>query len=46
MTHSDKDVANFFHQNEIEITNVIVNLLQENGIIFEDLKERVHIIIF
>lgn len=45
MTHSDKDVANFFHENEIEMTNIIVDLLKRNGFIFDDLKERVHIII-
>ena len=45
MAHSDKDVANFFHQNEIEITNVIVELLKRNGYNYKDLTERVHIVI-
>lgn len=45
MTHSDKDVAKFFHENEINMTNVIVELLQKNGFLFDDLKERVHIVI-
>lgn len=45
MTHSDKDVANFFHENEIEMTNVIVELLQKNGFNSKDLKEKVHIVI-
>ena len=45
MTHSDKDVAKFFNENEIEMTNVIVDLLQKNGFNFDDLKERVHVII-
>lgn len=45
MTHSDKDVAIFFHENEIEITNVIVELLKKNGFDYKDLLERVHIII-
>ncbi|MBR0350699.1 MAG: TetR/AcrR family transcriptional regulator [Clostridia bacterium] len=45
MTHTDKDVAKFFHDNEIETTNVIVKLLQKNGFNFTDLFERVHIII-
>ena len=45
MTHSDKDVANFFHENEIEMTNVITLLLKQNGFYFKDLVERVHIII-
>lgn len=45
MAHSDKDVANFFHENEIEMTNVIVNLLQKNKFNYKDLIERVHIVI-
>ena len=45
MAHSDKDVANLFHQNEIEMTNVIVELLKKNGFNSIDLVERVHIII-
>ena len=45
MTHSDKDVAQFFHENEIEMTNVIVELLKKNGFDYKDLLERVHIII-
>lgn len=45
MAHSDKDVANFFHENEIEMTNVIVEILRKNGFNAEDLVERAHIII-
>lgn len=45
MTHSDKDVAQFFHENEIEMTNVIVKLLKDNGFNYDDSVERVHIII-
>ena len=45
MSHSDKDVAEFFHKNEIEMTNVIVDLLKKNCFNFDDLKERVHVII-
>lgn len=45
MTHSDKDVAKFFHENEIEMTNVIVDLLEKNNFELKDLVERVHIII-
>lgn len=45
MTHSDKDVAKFFHENEIEMTNVITQLLQKNGFKYKDLIKRVHIII-
>ena len=45
MAHSDKDVANFFHENEIEMTNVIVQLLKKNGFNSTDLVERVHVVI-
>ena len=45
MIHSDKDVANFFHENEIEMTNVVVDLLKKNGFGYADLTERAHVII-
>ena len=45
MAHSDKDVANFFHENEIEMTNVVTGLLKKNGFESKDLMERVHIVI-
>ena len=45
MSHSDKDVAHFFHENEIEMTNVIVELLKKNGFNFKNIVERTHIVI-
>ena len=45
MAHSDKDVAQFFHKNEIEMTNVIVELLKKNGFNYNDIVERAHIVI-
>ncbi len=45
MTHSDKDVAVFFHESEIEITNTITDLLLKNNFNPTDLKEKVHVII-
>lgn len=45
MAHSDKDVADFFHDNEIKMTTAIVNLLRKNGLNTKDLEERVHVII-
>ena len=45
MAHSDNDVALFFHENEIEITNVIVELLKKNEFNYKALVERVHITI-
>ncbi len=45
MTHSDIDVANFFHENEIDMTNVLVELLKKNNFNYSDIVERVHVII-
>ena len=45
MAHSDKDVANFFHENEIEMTNMVTQLLKKNNFNSKDLIERVHIVI-
>ena len=44
MAHSDKDVAEFFHENELETTNIIMDLLKKNGFSSDDLFERTHII--
>lgn len=43
MTHSDKEIANFFHQHELEMTTTVTNLLIENGFSSSNLEERVHI---
>lgn len=43
MTHSDKEIANFFHQHELEMTTTVTNLLIENGFSSSNLKEKVHI---
>lgn len=45
MTHSDKEIANFFHEHEIEMTNTIVDLLIANGFKVTNLAEKVHIAI-
>ncbi len=45
MTHSDEDVALLFQENEMNITNTIVQLLIKNGFNHDDLKERVHIVV-
>ena len=45
MTHSDKDIANFFHQHEIFMTNVLTKLLLDNNFDCENLSEKVHITI-
>ena len=43
MTHSDPEIAEFFHEREFEMTQTITNLLIENGFNDENLKEKVHI---
>ena len=43
MTHSDKAVADFFHERELYMTDSIVNLLLQNGINSKNLEEKVHI---
>ena len=45
MTHSDKEIAEFFHKHEIKMTENISNLLIQNGFNSENLSEKVHIII-
>ena len=45
MTHSDKDITNFFHQHEIFMTNVLTKLLLDNNFDCENLSEKVHITI-
>ena len=43
MTHSDKEIADFFHQYEIDTTNLFSKTLIENGFNAENLTEKVHI---
>ena len=43
MTHSDEDIAHFFQEHEIYMTDTIVKLLQSHGICSENLPEKVHI---
>ena len=45
MIHSDKDVANFFHKHEIDMTNSMTELLLKNNFNPTNLPERVHIAI-
>jgi len=45
MTHSDKDIAYFFYKRELEMTNIISNILINNGFDKDNLNERVHTII-
>lgn len=43
MIHSDSQIANFFHKNEIFMTQKIVEILNDNGFTSENIFEKVHI---
>lgn len=45
MTHSDKDVAFYFHKKEMEMTNKVSGLLIENNFKVSNINEKVHIVI-
>ena len=45
MTHSDKDVAYYYYKREMDITKKISELLMYNGYNFNNINERVHLII-
>lgn len=45
LTHMDSDIADIYHDNEIQVTNMIVNVLKSNDICSDNLFEKVHIII-
>ncbi len=45
LTHMDSDIADIYHDNEIQVTNMIVDILKSNDICFDNLFEKVHIII-
>ena len=45
MTHSDQEVAQIFHNSEMEMANKVTTILLENGFKSENLSEKVHIAI-
>lgn len=45
MTHSDKDIAYYFHNKEIEITQKTANTLIKKGFNISNINEKVHIVI-
>ena len=45
MTHSDKEVAELFHESEMDMTNKVTEILLKNGFNVENISEKVHIAI-
>ena len=45
MTHSDKEIAEFFQQNEMTMTKNISRILVDNGFDSKNIDEKVHIAI-
>ena len=45
MTHSDKDVAFYFHKKDMEMTKRFSNILIENNFKINNMDEKVHIVI-
>jgi AcrR family transcriptional regulator len=45
MVHSDKNVAKFYYDRELEMTNTVKDILIENGFVDDNLNEKVHIMI-
>ena len=45
MVHSDKEIAEFYYKNEIEMTNKIKRLLIYNNFKDNNLEEKTHIMI-
>ena len=43
MTHSDKEIAGFFQENEMAMTKNISRILLDNGFDAKNLDEKVHI---
>ena len=43
MIHSDEEIAHFFKEHELFMTNTISNILINNGCNTTNLKEKVHI---
>ena len=44
MSHLDKDIANVFRENEIDMTKKLVNYFNNNKIKINNISEKVHII--
>ena len=40
LTHMDSDIANIYHENEIQVTNMIVDVLKNNDICSDNLLKN------
>ena len=45
MIHSDSDVAHYYYSKELDLTNMIKNILLNNGLEDNHLEEKVHIML-
>lgn len=45
LSHLDTDVSKIFHQKELDMTERVINLLDNSNIVLNNKKEKVHIII-
>ena len=45
LAHLDTDVSKIFHQKELDMTERVINLLDNSNIVLNNKKEKVHIII-
>lgn len=45
MIHSDEKVASYYYKREIEMTNILKKILEENGFNATNLYEKVHLMI-
>lgn len=45
LSHLDADVSKIFHQKELDMTERVINLLDNSNIVLNNKKEKVHIII-
>lgn len=45
LAYEDEEIAKFFQDSEIELTNVIIETLTKKGFQFDDMREKIHIAI-
>ena len=45
MIHSDKEIASYYYEREIDMTNKTAKMLEKNGFTISNINERAHLII-